>query len=464
VPLAKARSARFAKATRKPEPVTTGPVIEEIESYYSVVVNSNVREKPTAKSDRVGRIKAGDLVIATGKVKNSNWYRIESGEGMVGFIYGELVKKATPTEVVANALGKKVPPPEPEESKPETATVALQVAPEPTPTQPPAKAPAPEPAVAPVQPQSAPEPAKAATATEPTTTEPAAAQTTNEPAKKEQVQAPAQESELSQQADQGATEQQAAVLIPNPQPIPSKAPPKSGGETIRDCADCPEMVAIEPGQFMMGSRFDAAEQPAHRVTIEYPFALSKYEVTYGSWKSCVADGACAPIAKLKDASDDVAVRNVSWRDANQFTEWLRKKTGKPYRLPTESEWEYAARSDSDSAFWWGEEMMADAVSCRGCATPSSKRPEPVGSFPANPFGLHDMNGGVWEWVSDCWHSSYAGHPADGTSWESSDCRQRVLRGGSWRNDPSYLRSASRFYYDATVRYSVNGFRVALTLQ
>ncbi|HZB90558.1 MAG TPA: formylglycine-generating enzyme family protein, partial [Stellaceae bacterium] len=218
-----------------------------------------------------------------------------------------------------------------------------------------------------------------------------------------------------------------------------------------------EMVSLPGGSFVMGSNEDASEKPIHRVTIA-PFSIGRYPVTVGDWKGCVAATACPPIA----AGDDKApMTDLSWDDAIKFVAWMRGTRNENYRLPTEAEWEYAARGGTKTRYWWGNEAGFGMADCKGCGEPYNARaPLAVGSFPPNPFGLHDMGGAVAEWVSDCWHHDYVGAPADGASWEEADCDQRVLRGGSWENDANYLRTASRDSYDASVRYPTHGFRLA----
>src|SRR5579883_50776 len=235
----------------------------------------------------------------------------------------------------------------------------------------------------------------------------------------------------------------AAVAPPAPPPPPSR---------IRE----PEMVALPGGSFTMGSNEDASERPIHQVTIR-PFLIGKFPVTVGEWKQCVAAGACADLAGGEDAAP---IANVSWNDAQSFVSWLRRETKKGYRLPTEAEWEYAARGGTRTRYWWGNEVALGMADCRGCGGPYNARaPLKTGSFPPNPFGLYDMTGGVAQWVADCWHRDYRGAPADGASWDAADCREHVLRGGSWQNDPSYMRAASRDQYDTGVRYITHGFRV-----
>jgi formylglycine-generating enzyme required for sulfatase activity len=225
------------------------------------------------------------------------------------------------------------------------------------------------------------------------------------------------------------------------------------------------MVPLLAGTFVMGDNAgDSTEKPTRRVRLRGDFAIGKYEVTVGQWNTCVAAGGCQHRSKKAGDTDDLAMRDVSWNDAMEYVRWLSSISGATYRLPSEAEWEFAARGGSSTRYWWGDSPGHGNANCRDCGGQWDRKfPAPVGSFPANPFGLHDMNGSVWEWVADCWHNSYAGAPSDGSVWDQQNCRVRVLRGGSWRNDPTYVRSASRFKYDADVRYTANGFRVAKTL-
>jgi formylglycine-generating enzyme required for sulfatase activity len=144
--------------------------------------------------------------------------------------------------------------------------------------------------------------------------------------------------------------------------------------------------------------------------------------------------------------------------------WLSQATSKPYRLPTEAEWEYAARGGTSSRYWWGSQMMPGVASCRACGEPfDPAHPVRFATLRANSYGLQDVAGGVAEWVADCWHDTYRGAPLNGSvAWGTSGCNEYVLRGGSWRSEPSDLRVTSRARYDGVVRYPAHGFRVALT--
>jgi formylglycine-generating enzyme required for sulfatase activity len=205
----------------------------------------------------------------------------------------------------------------------------------------------------------------------------------------------------------------------------------------------------------------AFERPVHRVTIARPFAIGRSEVTFDQWDDCVAGGGCS--FKPDDRGWGRGTRpviNVSWNDARQYVDWLSATTGKRYRLPSEAEWEYAARGGTRTAYWWGAAAGIDRANCHGCGSGGPSATTPAGTFPGNPFGLVDMAGNAAEWVEDCWHDGFKGAPADGSAWVEPACQERVLRGGSFANDATYVRAASRFHYDADVRYYANGFRVA----
>lgn len=138
-------------------------------------------------------------------------------------------------------------------------------------------------------------------------------------------------------------------------------------------------------------------------------------------------------------------------------------TGKTYRLLSEAEWEYAARAGSDTAYFWGDEIGKGRANCIGCDSEWEDKMAPVGSFQANAFGLYDMHGNVWEWCQDPWHPNYQEAPTDGSVWEGGDPSYGVVRGGSWGNDPSVLRSATRYRMQPDIRFNILGFRVARTL-
>jgi formylglycine-generating enzyme required for sulfatase activity len=237
------------------------------------------------------------------------------------------------------------------------------------------------------------------------------------------------------------------------------------GETFRDCEDCPELVVIPSGVFVMGSPItererDFEEGPQHEVRVADVFALGKHEVTVGQWQGCLSAAACAPISDRGWSDEQRPVINVSWNAAQEYVRWLSEKTGQKYRLPSEAEWEYAARGGTSSARYWGADIGVDKANCHGCSEIfDGEQTTVVGSFAANPFGLHDMIGNVWEWVGDCWNDSYEGAPADGSAWTKGDCRLGVLRGGSWGYFPRSARAASRHRAEREIGLSTNGFRV-----
>jgi formylglycine-generating enzyme required for sulfatase activity len=244
-------------------------------------------------------------------------------------------------------------------------------------------------------------------------------------------------------------------------------PPK---EPFKDCADCPEMVVVPAGEFMMGSPEEEKdhgddEEPRHKVTIAKPFAVSRFELTFDEWDACAAQGDCdAKVSANGWGRGRQPVISVTWDDAQRYVTWLSRVTGQPYRLLSEAEWEYSARAGSDKAYSWGDEIGKGNANCRGCDSQwDGKQTAPVGSFAANAFGLYDMHGNVHEWVLDCWSDNYVGAPTDGTARTTGDCNRRVVRGGSWTNDPQRLRAANRNWFTTDDRNVNLGFRVGRTL-
>ena len=226
----------------------------------------------------------------------------------------------------------------------------------------------------------------------------------------------------------------------------------------------------------MGSRKgeegrDTDEGPVHRVTIGEPFAVGVYEVTFTEWDACRGDGGCAHNPHDSGwGRGRRPVIDVSWTDARKYVAWLSRKTGKRYRLLSESEWEYVARAGTTTPFHYGSTVSTEQANYNGNFIHGSGRKSryrartvPVGSFPANAFGLHDVHGNVSEWVADCWNAGYAGAPSDGSAWVRGDCSRRVLRGGSWSRSPRGMRSAYRQWFPSGNRDSDVGFRVARTL-
>ena len=227
----------------------------------------------------------------------------------------------------------------------------------------------------------------------------------------------------------------------------------------------PEMIAVPCGQFSMGSTERPDEQPVHPVSIARGFAIGKYEITFEQYDAFAQ-------ATGREKPDDMGwgrgtrpVINVSWDDATAFAQWLSAQTGKHYRLPSEAEWEYAARAGSVTRFTWGDKLgvSEETRATWGGALTGKGATEPVGSFAANAFGLHDVHGNAMEWVQDCFEPDYRGAPVDGTSREQCASKRRVLRGGSWFDLEFAMRSASRAAEEPSTPYDSYGFRLARDL-
>ena len=261
--------------------------------------------------------------------------------------------------------------------------------------------------------------------------------------------------------------------------LPAPAHAEAGNDrSFTECTHCPVMVGIPAGRFVMGSpksepgRFDA-EGPQHIVSVR-AFALGKYDVTSEQFQIFLQETGyqpepCNKITNMKWHSprkglayppEDVEPPKwpavcLDWKDAGAYIAWLnarvRKehpgiayKPGGPYRLPSESEWEYAARAGTTTARWWGNEVGTGNANCNGCGSQYDFHVlSDVDSFKPNPFGLYGVLGNAWQWTADCWHPSYVGAPKDGSAWTAGDCSKHVIRGGSWDNTPIFIRSATR---------------------
>jgi formylglycine-generating enzyme required for sulfatase activity len=247
-------------------------------------------------------------------------------------------------------------------------------------------------------------------------------------------------------------------------------------DSFKDCPDCPEMVIVPKGSFVMGSENGHEnERPTHPVTIAKAFALGRFEVTFDDWQDCVAAKACA-----RDPDDHQwgkgkrPVMNVTYDDVKEYLAWLGKRSGKRYRLPSEAEWEWAARGGVDSLYPWGDKMEPGKANCRECgAEPfGGFSSAPVGSYPPNGYGLYDMNGNVWEWTEDCWHPDHRSasanakprgpeaNPLPGTT----ACLARVMKGGAWYYYAGMSRPQARAKNESRVFSYVLGFRVARDLE
>ena len=240
-------------------------------------------------------------------------------------------------------------------------------------------------------------------------------------------------------------------------------------DDLLDGSRGPEMMVIPAGSFGMGCvsglGCNDEEMPVHEVVIPNSFALARHEVTYGQWDACVDRGGCSYEGVPRNGRipfrADRAVL-AGGQAAKAFVTWLSRETGEDYRLPTEAEWEYAARAGSETQYSWGNDLGRDRANCWECGLRMGDSKSVVASFDANAFGLHDMHGSVWELVQDCWNENYSGAPSDGSAWESGKCSLRVVRGGAINSPSGDLRSASRYHWPGACGL-VYGFRVARSL-
>jgi formylglycine-generating enzyme required for sulfatase activity len=233
------------------------------------------------------------------------------------------------------------------------------------------------------------------------------------------------------------------------------------GHIFKDCAACPEMTVIPAGSFVIGStNGKKRELPVTKITIAKPLAVSRYEITFNEWDACHAAGGCTKKPFDRDWGRGTRpVMNVLPKDIDEYMAWLSKKTGHTYRLPSEAEWEYAARAGSKSEYWWGDQMLSGGANCRGCGTEwSGIKSAPVGQFKPNAWGLYDVHGNVLEHVTDCWTKSHKNLPTDGSPLVTKKCMSKVVKGGAWYYLSRVSRSASRVRNDTRVFSYFIGFR------
>lgn len=256
------------------------------------------------------------------------------------------------------------------------------------------------------------------------------------------------------------------IIIDPPPPLPEDW---QDLDQKKECSECPLMVAVPSGEYAMGSSSADKELLGGEYDTELPrrsvsvrrFAVGVHEVTFSQWDACHREGGCS--SKPSDngwGRGSRPVIDVSWNDAKQYVEWLSRKTGKTYRLLSESEWEYVARAGTKDPFHTGSTISTKQANFGN----SQRRTIEVGRLANNRYGLHDVHGNVWEWVQDCWHGNYRGAPDDGSAWtQGGDCGKRVFRGGSWKDESNYARSAYRWGADIRQRAGNIGFRVAREL-
>jgi formylglycine-generating enzyme required for sulfatase activity len=229
------------------------------------------------------------------------------------------------------------------------------------------------------------------------------------------------------------------------------------------------LVLIPGGVFTMGDRTGAggrAELPLHRVGVA-PFKIGRAPVTRREFMLCAEAGGCRTAPTQNNASDDprAPMTNVNWYDAQDYVTWLRVRTGENYRLPSEAEWEYAARAGAATNYPWGNAVGHNLANCATCGSAWDGRgPAPVGTFAPNAFGLLDVVGNVWQWTADCWYSDFSSAPSTSAARDDVACQNRVLRGGSWDNDAWMARVSYRSGAPAGLRQDINGFRIAKSVE
>ncbi len=238
-------------------------------------------------------------------------------------------------------------------------------------------------------------------------------------------------------------------------------------DRLRDDSLGPEMVRVRGGAFKRGDingSGDVDEQPPRDIMLSKPFAIGLYEVTFDDYdRYCRATNCLAPEDEGWGRGRRPVI-NVSWAEAVEYTRWLSEQTGHTYRLPSDAEWEYAARSGTGSRFWWGDTPGEARANCAECLSLwDAEKTARVGKFPPNPFGLHDTAGNVFEWVADCWHDTFVDAPADGSAIEKEGCGKRVIRGGAWSFPPTEMRSANRWRDFPSRSSDDTGFRLVREL-
>lgn len=226
----------------------------------------------------------------------------------------------------------------------------------------------------------------------------------------------------------------------------------------------PVMVHIPAGNFLMGdirgTDTEGDEKPVHQVQFSNGFAISKFEVTFNQYELFARSTGNLIPNDSGFGKGDRPVINVNWNDAIAYTKWLSKQTGHSYRLPTEAEWEYVARGNTQSDYFWGDNIDRKKANCYGCSGGfDNKKTAEVGTYAENAFGIYDMHGNVWEWTLDCWHDRYDNAPSNGDAWDESNCQARVLRGGSWKTYPLFVRSSNRDWFEPNKSSNQFGFRV-----
>lgn len=288
-------------------------------------------------------------------------------------------------------------------------------------------------------------------------------------------------------ADIGATAPRSRAGVPNIRVSPNDGSmiggrtgriPKTRTVTVKPSPAHMNMVTIQPGIGLLGSpgtetKRQRVEGPETEISINYAFEVGKFEVTFDDWEACVSGGGCRghrPNDKGWGRGKRPVI-NISYDDTQSYLRWLNRKTGRKYRLLSEAEWEYIARAGQRVPFGTGFGITAKMANFNGSAPynadetgPYFRKTQPVGQYDANPFGLHDVHGNVYEWVEDCWNPSHKNSTRDGKPRKDGDCDYRVMKGGSWVTHGYQMRAASRVRYVTDYRYDDYGFRLARTLE
>ena len=258
-----------------------------------------------------------------------------------------------------------------------------------------------------------------------------------------------------------ATAAMAFEAQPGSQESAALQPGATFSDTLSSGDPGPEMVVVPAGTFRMGCasgvECNENELPVREVTIPRRFAVSKYVVTLDEFVRFSPSWSATGYKQHEPGRSPAG--SVSWSDAVAYARWLSEETGEKYRLLSEAEWEYVSRAGSTTPYPWGEEFGTSRANCWACGD-EFRFSAPVGQFPSNAWGLHDMQGNGWEWVQDCWNDSYEGAPSDGSAWLEGDCSRHVIRGGSWRDGPQEMRSAFRFGLADRSGFPGENFRVA----
>lgn len=249
-------------------------------------------------------------------------------------------------------------------------------------------------------------------------------------------------------------------------------------DSFKECANCPEMVVVPKGSFMMGTPPNEpdrwkGEDPVHRVTIAKPFAVGRFAISFDEWDTCLAEGGCngARGADHGFGRGRMPAHGLSFNDVQAYLAWLSRRTGRTYRLPSESEREYFTRAGTTTPFWFGKTVgpqnanyMASIPYANGPRGENSKGPAPVDSYAPNPFGLYQVHGNVYEWTQDCFNKRYTEDtPSDGSPWLEGDCSQRMIRGGPWNWQAQTIRSGYRDSARVDSGAGSIGFRVVRPL-